>query len=646
MKRLCIYLTYDKQNIIDEYIGYMLQELKTCISYLVVVCNESELIKGQDILEKYADEIFYRENRGYDAGGFKDALCKFIGWDKIKEYDELLLANDSFFGPFCPMQKIFDKMAGRSCDFWGLTTHKEYINKDGTRFTPEHVQSFFLVFRSKLLHSPDFREFWEAMPYYKTFGEVVEKYEKRLTGLFHSKGYNYLCYADMKPNNTDNIKNNYNQFMLICNELVQKRNFPFLKKQQIAYNTLQEQTQENIPLVLEYIKNHTNYDINLIYENIIRLMNVSDLQRKLCLHYILDDKCDDINYTDVKIAIVIIINYHSSLQYVTEYIDRLSDRYSILILSEFDILLKEYSENGYQCIMLNKQKKIIDKLTSFDLVCVIHDTDMASDHIPSFVGKSEFYNIWENLVRNTKYVAEIVHVFEENEKLGLLTQPHANFGNYFGQNGAGWNGKYEEICKAVKKYHIQCNLDYMKPPFEIVDNYWIRGNLFEILRECEADLLELLPWLWCYIAQGKGYFSGIVESKSYAQMNEINKQYYLDAICSQIREQFGMFQNFGELQQVLSERAVIDYCQRHEKVYVYGTGKVAEKYSLIIPNIEAYVVSDGQNKLQEFQSKKVLYFSEIRNNANLGLVICLDKKNQAQVVPNLLDAGIKDYFCV
>ena len=39
MKRLCIYLTYDKQKVIDQYIGYILKELKTCTDYLAVVCN-------------------------------------------------------------------------------------------------------------------------------------------------------------------------------------------------------------------------------------------------------------------------------------------------------------------------------------------------------------------------------------------------------------------------------------------------------------------------------------------------------------------------------------------------------------------------------------------------------------------------------
>ena len=93
MKRLCIFLTYDKDKIIDRYVGYMLKELKSCVQYLVVVCNMTEIVRGAEILEKYADKILYRENIGFDAGGFKEALCDYIGWDTVLKYDELILAN-------------------------------------------------------------------------------------------------------------------------------------------------------------------------------------------------------------------------------------------------------------------------------------------------------------------------------------------------------------------------------------------------------------------------------------------------------------------------------------------------------------------------------------------------------------------------
>ena len=56
MKRLCAYLTYGKQRIIDRYIGYMLKELRSCM------CRMPEAVCEEEFLKEYADKIFYREN--------------------------------------------------------------------------------------------------------------------------------------------------------------------------------------------------------------------------------------------------------------------------------------------------------------------------------------------------------------------------------------------------------------------------------------------------------------------------------------------------------------------------------------------------------------------------------------------------------
>ena len=79
MKRLLIYLTYDRQSIIDDYIGYFLGSMRPIADTIAVVCNMPQIRKGLHNLADYADYIFYRENKGLDAGGFKDALCTFLG---------------------------------------------------------------------------------------------------------------------------------------------------------------------------------------------------------------------------------------------------------------------------------------------------------------------------------------------------------------------------------------------------------------------------------------------------------------------------------------------------------------------------------------------------------------------------------------
>ena len=400
MKRLGIYLIYDKDKIIDSYIDYILGELKTCIDHLVVVCNMPEVIRGADILEKHADEIFFRENIGFDAGGFKEALFDFLGWDIVLEYEELVLANDSFFGPFKPMREIFFKMDMKPYDFWGLTKHASW-EPAGMRSFSEHIQSYFFVIRSAMLHDAQFIQYWKKIPFYREFWDVVICHEEKFTSYFNKLGYTYGVLADTEINDSKtNFANNYSQYESISYELIKKRNCPFLKKQQIAYNTLSQQTQENLFQAIRYIDENTDYDVNLIWRNLIRTMNMADLQRSLHLQYIipLQEKEMTVKHS---IAIIIFAEYKEAAEYVLEYLKPLEKEvnYFVQIIPKNSEVLEAYK--GYAAAgtgILFKQKCSLTEFCQYDFVCVLHDADMTSDVKPSCTGKSYFYCIWENLV--------------------------------------------------------------------------------------------------------------------------------------------------------------------------------------------------------------------------------------------------------
>ena len=167
------------------------------------------------------------------------------------------LANDSFYGPFHSITGIFSEMESRKLDFWGLMKRGAGIYGT-TGNDPEHILSFFYAFQAPLLHSREFRDYWESMPCYKDYMTVVKKYERRLTKHFADLGYTYGTYADTSPNETENLKNQFFQCDYLSYEMMTKRKFPFLKRKQMTYNTLYHQTQENRALSLEYIDHHTD----------------------------------------------------------------------------------------------------------------------------------------------------------------------------------------------------------------------------------------------------------------------------------------------------------------------------------------------------------------------------------------------------
>lgn len=260
MKRLCIYVTYNKANKIDAYIGYMLKALRELITTLYVVCNYPKIVDGEEYVELHADEVFYRENKGYDAGAYKDMLCTMLGWDVVYQYDELILVNDSFLGPFWDLPGYFALMEDNRCDFWGMT--RQFAGKlesAGYKYKP-HVHSYFLVFRNEVLKSVSFKNFWEIFDYPKTFTEAVINFEIKINEYLEQNGFLSMAVTDVKGMT---FKEDEIAFLMYPYELVRDRVFPFLKKKSLL---IRNKGFASVLKAIEFIEAHHLYPVNWIWE--------------------------------------------------------------------------------------------------------------------------------------------------------------------------------------------------------------------------------------------------------------------------------------------------------------------------------------------------------------------------------------------
>lgn len=656
MRRLLIYLTYDKQNIIDDYVGYFLHSIHTIVETLVVVCNMPKIEKGLYNLSAYADEIIYRENIGLDAGGFKDALSTYIGWERLEDYDEVILANDSFYGPFADIVGIFDKMESRNLDFWGLM--KRGPGEYGTTGKdPEHILSFFYVFQSPLLHSREFRDYWKQMPYYRDYMEVVKKYERQLTSHFASLGYRYDAYADTKINESKNPRNQFFQCDYLSYEMMTKRNFPFLKRKQLSYNTLYYQTQENPVLSLDYIENQTDYDINLIWKNLIRTQHPTQLQRSLALQYILEDAPGIFRSEGQDVLVCVSAKWENAVDTVCDYLERIKDVCSIRIFADSESVACHYRERGLPAVLsLADNVEILQTLGTreYRYICMIHDADLSSEQIPSCMGKSFFLNIWENLLKNAGHIRAVINLLESKPYLGVLMPPPPVFGKWIGEIDFRWDEKYPEVREHLSRLDIQAVTDPQIPPVNVTDNFWIRTEVVDFLMERirvsgykERLQDQTSRYLWNYIAQGGGYLTGVVESSFYASMNETNYQYYLRTLIGWMTKRYGFHQKLHEFEEIFCVQSAVERCRaQYRRWYVYGTGEIAERCFVWLQETVAFVVSDGVSRKQTFHGKPVLYLSELDPAEEFGIVLCLSKENQDDVVRLLEEKGMKNYYTI
>ena len=128
MKRLLIYFFYDKSGIVDNYVCHMLESLRKFSSEIMFVSNGQLEAASSEKIKSYVDNVICRENKGYDVYAYKEAMQHY-GWDKLAEYDEVILMNYTIMGPVYPFDEMFSVMEKKQVDFWGITKGYEEHNE-------------------------------------------------------------------------------------------------------------------------------------------------------------------------------------------------------------------------------------------------------------------------------------------------------------------------------------------------------------------------------------------------------------------------------------------------------------------------------------------------------------------------------------
>lgn len=285
IKRATVFAHFDRDDIVDDYVIYYLRSLKKVCSYLVFVTTSALPEDEVSKLSGICDQVVARENEGYDFMSYK------VGLQYLEngEYDEVVLCNDSVYGPLFPLEEVFEKMQTQDCDFWGITecSHPIY-----------HLQSYFLVFRRDVLGSEHFKRFWENVSIKTKKSDIIEQYEIGLSQSLINNGFRARASITYHPSSIEflimrrlSIKKvfNLNSWIRLLKDvfssgkeqrlnpthylwrqLIEKQRMPFLKIELLRDNPVKI----NIKGYDDIIRRHTAYPVELLRRHLdrVRLM--------------------------------------------------------------------------------------------------------------------------------------------------------------------------------------------------------------------------------------------------------------------------------------------------------------------------------------------------------------------------------------
>ncbi|MCI6432057.1 MAG: rhamnan synthesis F family protein [Lachnospiraceae bacterium] len=555
IRRCGIFLFFDKDGIVDDYIVFMLEEMKKQMEYLLVVCNGFVATEGREKLANVANDVLYRVNLGLDVGGYRDGLF-YLGFKELEKYDELVLFNYTFIGPLSTFENMFKEMDKKDVDFWGITKH-HMMDKNqnpvvGIRYgyMPEHLQSHFFALRSSLFLSYQYKDFMINMINPKNYNESICGYEVIFTKYFADLGFSWDVYC-----NTDIYREYvFNPMMFRAKEMIRDLNCPIIKRRafftdyiDVLLNTCGETSIE----AFEYIRNNTEYKEELIWDNILRLENLRDVHRLMHFNYILPKNVSLNQKRDAQYAIWIFLDSLENLLWYMDYLDEIKGTEIFVVGTETII------ENAKKCIQNENVTFILSsgETLYFDLLLTAAKYVMKYEYIcvlsmHSWNEETDFrfdlsteYQAWENMIGSKMYIQNIVDTFAKNPRLGMIIPPSPIHGKWFETMNDGWMGYFDTVVETLNKWNISINVKKSSEPlFPMSGCFWIRTGLLKEFERIDRDnrldrftLLLLIPLL----VQNQHYYTGIAYTEEYAAIETTNQDYMLRENNKAVFEKYG-----------------------------------------------------------------------------------------------------------
>jgi len=563
MKRAAVFMFYDKAGICDEYVTYYLAEIQTVCERIVVVTNGSITPEARNRFLEFVEQsdLVVRENKGFDAWGYRAGLMH-IGFEELAEYDEVLIANDTVFGPVFPLAEIFSEMELREeLGFWGMTQHPAYEKEDlVTRnnpygYAPEHLQTYFVVFRKMLLGSEVFERFWRKLLSIDLYPEAVGKFETVMTRMFSDEGFSWDSYVQTEDTATDDPN-----FTLYCPAtMLREHRFPFLKCRVFKQDTLMLNAGDQPRDAFDYVKNHTDYDTDLIWQSLLRKLDMCDFVKSMALTYVLPQSCElplelPKGRKSPRVALFMHIYYPESAEIAAELATRMPEGADVYISTENEEKARairaafrdKHSINGL-LIVENRGRSESALLVAMGQTALKYDVacfwkEKVSKQVDYHASLGWAKKIDDALLASKDYTGNIIRMFTAEPRLGMLCVPEPFHAIYHWVPGHEWAANFENTKALADRLGLAAPMDRdAQPVCSFGGAFWFRPAALQKLfghpwtyedfpeepLPIDASLLHSIERIYPFVCQDAGYYPAIVMNDHYAALEYTNLRHYL-----------------------------------------------------------------------------------------------------------------------
>ena len=556
MKRAGIFLFYDPEGKVDDYILGCLGSLQEHMDYLLVVSNSPLDETNRKRLESVSSEVMERKNVGYDVGAYRDGL-RHLGWDHMGDYDELVLFNYTFFAPIHPWAGLFERTDKWDTDFWGITEHDEvrphpFLPK---LVMPRHIQSHWIAVRASLSTTKDWRTYWEDMPPIESYNDSIQWHESRFTGYFNALGYRHeVAYNVDDYPSANPVFDNAN--------LLLQDGCPILKRRNLFHNPLHLDRFAIIGADMLEQARLAGYDTDLILSNLARTSKPRDLVTNAGLTWVVPQSASEETYAAAatqKVLAVAHIFYADMAEEILQRLSVLPKGYYLVATTsneenqaQIRAVMERYGVEGEVRVVASNRGRDIgaflvdcnDVLSSdkWDIVVKIHSKkSVQDDYNAAQLFKTHLY---DNLLNSRAHVANILAEFAAHPALGMVLAPLPHMG--YPTMGHAWFTNREPAQAVAKRLGINVPFDKDMPLATYGSMFIARPQALAKLVNAgfkpenfpveggykDGSLAHVLERLMAYAALSEGFYVRPVLAPKWAEVYYGYLEYKLAAVSS------------------------------------------------------------------------------------------------------------------
>ncbi|WP_024784120.1 rhamnan synthesis F family protein [Streptococcus mutans] len=423
MKRLLLYVHFNKYNRVSSHVYYQLIQMRPLFSRVVFITNSHLSQENQDKLrsQKLMDDFLQRENIGFDFAAWRDGM-NHIGFDNLDSYDIVTVMNDTCFGPLWDVKEHYLSYEKQDeIDFWGLT------NNRATKQFKEHIQSYFITFKKAVIQSEAFHNFWENIQNHADIQRVIDDYETQVTTTLLDAGFQYDVVFDTTKEDASHML--HADFSYYNPTAILNHRVPFIKVKAIDNN------QHITPYLLNDIQKNSTYPIDLIVSHMSEI-NYPDFSYLLGHKYV--KKRERVDLKNQKAAVHLHVFYVDLLEEFLTAFKQFHFSYDLFITTDSDDKKAEIEE----ILSANSQEaqifvtgnigrdvlpmlKLKNYLSTYDFVGHFHTKK--SKEADFWAGQSWREELIDMLV---KPADNILAQLQQNPKIGLVIADMPTFFRY------------------------------------------------------------------------------------------------------------------------------------------------------------------------------------------------------------------------